>query len=368
MATIELCPALTEKLISVQISCPLDTPKVQNDLPSGLQEDDLLQKISPLFSVEKTVYGAGDVLPKKRSPRFRLLDKIYFCSDACRSQFKHHDSDGTLASTICAAEELYLKCAGEISEKDVPANETELLQVFDRKWDSVKEWGARVFRMKPSKRPHHYPTVTADDYAEIRYVISTLHNLARSKAQDQSQFGGVSAGDIPFLESMTPDEAMRFEIEAFNILQSSEMDKVKRYPYLLESYVNIYKFVRLVSPETWLPFVTPQNIRDIIGRNLTNAFGTWSDVTQEGEGREYFGFGVYPSASFFNHSCDNNLKKKRSGSGYEFTTLKEIYPGEELCISYGLNGGEKVAERQEFLREWFFSCGCKKCDFELQNL
>ncbi|KAJ8145887.1 hypothetical protein OY671_001027 [Metschnikowia pulcherrima] len=406
MPTSEINTKLAGVRISSQTTESLPTPEsiVQHTMTKA-EEDALLQRISPFFSVKKTAYGGRGCFASQkiaegtsllnvdlpvgssvvrpfrkevctwcfhydngRSMKFRLIDKIYFCSDDCRSNFVAYDFDGSLTTTLCAAEDLYVKCAGEMSDKDVPENENELSKVYDEQWKSVCDWEARVFRMKPSKRPSHHPTVTAEDYAEIRYVVSTLHNMSRCKKQACEDEEPANSGEMPYLSDLSPFARKEFEVKAFDILQSSEMDKVKRYPHLLVSYMNIYKFIRLICPESWLPFVSPQSIRDIIGRNLTNAFGIWSPVTQEGEEREFFGFGVYPSASFFNHSCAFNIRKVRTGASYEFIASRDISPGEELCISYGINGDESVAQRRESLREWFFTCGCTKCTTESENV
>ncbi|OBA19151.1 SET domain-containing protein [Metschnikowia bicuspidata var. bicuspidata NRRL YB-4993] len=367
--------------------------------------DQILQRISPFFSVKKTSYGgrgcftdksiekdtsllqvkfpvgSGVVRPFRkevcmwcfhyengRTMKFRLLNRIYFCSAGCQSDFIAHDFDGTLSSTICAAEELFLKCSAEIFEDDVADDVAEISQIMDSKWVSVLEWENQVFRMKPSKRTPYYPTVTAEDYTEIQYIISTLHNMRRCESRRLlRQPQAASQKSLKYLKEMSPEEAMDFELQTYEMLQSLEVEKVKRYPYLLLSYLNIFKFVRLVAPESWLQFVTPQNVRNILGRNLTNAFGIWSAVSQS-EDKEYFGFGMYPSASFFNHSCASNIKKVRKGAGFEFIASRDILPGEELCISYGIKGDESVTERQEILSEWFFTCACSRCNSERPNL
>lgn len=284
--------------------------------------------------------------------KHRIESKIYFCSEQCLDQFREYDPDRLLASSLVAMEDMYLKCFGEIKDEEVPGSEEELLEVFESGWKEVDDWEQKVFSTKASKRAKFYPVVTQEDYTEIRYVISTLYSLYRTQKVVLSQKD---------LHEMSELEALVFEKELFFSLQSSELDKVRRYPYLLVSYMNIYKFIRLVAPKELLPFVNPKAIRDMIGRNLTNAFGIWSPTTQEGEEREFFGFGVYPSGSFFNHSCEFNVAKFRTNYSYEFFAGRDIVRGEELCISYGIDGDETVEERRNALKEWFFTCGCVRC-------
>lgn len=282
--------------------------------------------------------------------KYRVQQKIYFCSEKCQNEFRNYDPDSILTDTLIRMEDLYVKCEGDLDEEGAPENETELLRVMDAKWAEVDAWEAKISTMKPTKRFRVLPRVTSDDYMEIRYVITTLYSYYREeKPTFMSKL---------LISEMDDDESLTYEKKLFGILNSDELDKMRRYPYLLLSYINIYKFVRLIVPDEFLPSVTPQNIRNIIGKNLTNAFGVWSDQSDE---PEFFGFGVYPSGSFFNHSCQNNVAKIRNGASFEYVTSEDIEPGTELCISYGIRPEDPVDVRRKTLSEWFFTCGCTRC-------
>lgn len=79
------------------------------------------------------------------------------------------------------------------------------------------------------------------------------------------------------------------------------------------------------------------------------------------------GWAIYPTASYFNHSCRPNINKRRIGSAWEFTTAESLPEGEQCCISY-LGGDEKeltVTERRQRLKEaWGFTCMCQRCQHE----
>lgn len=350
--------------------------------------------ISPIFDVKKTVYGGrgcfanrhiskgtkiletgppigGSVVRPFRKEvcawcfdyqdgktlKHRIDGKIYFCSSECIDSFSLCDPSHILRDALIAVEDLYLKCEGEIKESEVPDDGETLEDEIKSKWDNVHQWELSVSNLKPSKRMKFYPVVTTEDYAEIKYTISVIYSLYRQQNLDHRRL------DLYTTSSVSESQ----EVELFKLLQSSEKEKVEKYPYLLISYINVYKFVRLVVPDCLLPYVTPNNIRGIIGRNLTNAFGIWSPITEEDEEREFFGFGVYASASYFNHSCDPNIQKTRVGNRYEFIASRDISNGEELCISYGVRKSDNVEERRKCLKEWFFLCGCCRCVQELAN-
>lgn len=361
--------------------------------------------ISNLFSVKKTIYGgrgcfANEYIAKGttiivadkpvgvsvvrpfrkevcswcfnyhdgKTLKHRIEGKIYFCSAECLHLFDLYDSYHVLRNALLAVEELYLKCEGEIDDDQVPSVEN-LTEEIDARWKEVSDWERMIFGLKQSKRSRHYPTVTVEDYAEIKYVLTTLYSLFIHQLDHDKN---TNDQDKKTSDTVSPEISSEYisrdqEVYLFNLLQSSEEEKVQKYPYLLLSYTNIYKFIRLVSPKQFLPYVTPTNIRGIIGRNLTNAFGIWSPITEQDEEREFFGFGVYARASYFNHSCDPNIEKIRTGRTYKFIASKDINVDEELCISYGIRKSDTVEQRRKCLSEWFFICGCIRCVKELKD-
>ncbi|RNF25779.1 SET and MYND domain-containing protein [Trypanosoma conorhini] len=79
------------------------------------------------------------------------------------------------------------------------------------------------------------------------------------------------------------------------------------------------------------------------------------------------GQGVYTVGCLFNHSCDPNLQVVHSDAGDEMLSvvaLRDIEPGEELCISY-IDETLSYPERQQELYEhYLFTCRCPTCERE----
>lgn len=100
-----------------------------------------------------------------------------------------------------------------------------------------------------------------------------------------------------------------------------------------------------------------------LSRHLSNSFGIWeTPITPDSEN---LGSAMYPSASYFNHSCEPNVLKMRQGRTIRFVTSRDIHKGEELCISYG-DTDREVGERRRMLKEWWgFDCDCIRCRREL---
>ena len=122
-------------------------------------------------------------------------------------------------------------------------------------------------------------------------------------------------------------------------------------PFLME---HLPTDLRALVESTAYPFLS---------RHLSNSFGIWElPITPDSEN---LGSAMYPSASYFNHSCEPNVLKIRQGRTVQFVASRDVSKGEELCISYGHTERE-VTERRQMLRDWWgFQCDCIRCKREL---
>jgi len=128
----------------------------------------------------------------------------------------------------------------------------------------------------------------------------------------------------------------------------------------LQTFINTYLTLLAILPFPLLYLVTPETMFTLSSRDSHNSFGIRS---LEDEGSEFFGFGCWPGASYFNHSCNPNVEKQRQGRAWTFTAGRDIARGDELCITY-LSGEERKLGREERmarLRNWGFDCNCDRC-------
>ena len=134
----------------------------------------------------------------------------------------------------------------------------------------------------------------------------------------------------------------------------------------LEAHCNSFVQLRTMLPVELLPSCASTVCQTLVDGGSHNAFGIRAGSE---DGEEYMGYALYPSASYFNHSCDPNLMKRRLGSTWEFMAARDIRDGEECCITY-LGGDEKelsVVRRRSRLKEvWGFGCMCERCLRELK--
>ncbi|KAI8096151.1 uncharacterized protein BX664DRAFT_290861 [Halteromyces radiatus] len=74
------------------------------------------------------------------------------------------------------------------------------------------------------------------------------------------------------------------------------------------------------------------------------------------------GEGIYPVASFFNHSCRPNAAAVFDGSLLIIKAIEPIRSGEEITLAY-IDIGRSRGYRQRNLRDrYFFTCDCVRCN------
>lgn len=132
----------------------------------------------------------------------------------------------------------------------------------------------------------------------------------------------------------------------------------------LEDHVYSYLHLLVVLPVDLLSHVRVSTCRTLATRDSHNSFGIRS---LDDEGSEYFGFAVWPEASYFNHSCEPNVGKRRVGKTWEFWLLEDVKDDTELCITY-LGGEERELivnnRRTRLMNTWGFECDCRRCAIE----
>ena len=81
----------------------------------------------------------------------------------------------------------------------------------------------------------------------------------------------------------------------------------------------------------------------------------------------YVALGLYPVASYLNHSCLPNTAPSFIGSTLTFRTLQPIKKGEQITYSY-CDLFLPREERQKILsKSYFFECKCDRCTSNLDD-
>jgi hypothetical protein len=272
-----------------------------------------------------------------------------FCSETCQDKWREENGE-IGAQAWAAVENLVRKRSKEdidMVDADLPRPKSKEIK---QAWESVAAQAALIRTAREAEQT----TPEGDGEAQ---QVTKQHKKALSKALQ---------GQI------TPD-VMSFCVSGivWRHLHPEQWERVlalttDKTPYHssedLQAFTRAYLHLLAILPLPLLPLVTAKSIITLSSRDSHNSFGIRS---LEDDGSEFFGYGCWPAASYFNHSCSPNIEKNREGRTWYFRAGKNFKKGEELCITY-LSGEERRLSRgQRMLRlkkTWGFDCMCERCE------
>ncbi len=152
------------------------------------------------------------------------------------------------------------------------------------------------------------------------------------------------------LNARALDGVPRSNIEAFMRLQANT-DKLEDED--LEVYKADAALLRSICSVA--AAYTVERLTDFFSRVACNCFRI------ENAELDLLGLALYPGASFFNHSCAPNVVYIFDGKCMVFRALRDLRPGEEVCISYIRLVGGKERRRSRLLSHYYFDCVCEAC-------
>jgi len=259
---------------------------------------------------------------------------VYFCSDDCLSMWRAH-ADPVTKDAWERVECWMKKAASEPEPTTANQGEPPTVAEIDEAW-AAAEKTAQTIRLVATKSARRACQAvlnapqSSDALTFLLSVVITAHT-------DPALYG----------ETMLLVPASR----------------PYRTPRLLHGHVSSFLTLLALLPDPLRAHVTAENLRGVVARDAHNSFGIWS--IPEDDGAEMLGYGVWPNASFFNHSCSPTLVKDRVAREWRFITSRDVRESEELCISYiGENELKTMdtGERQAYLKHsWGFDCACTRC-------
>lgn len=274
---------------------------------------------------------------------------LWFCTEECKRSFLHQKNIGELLllyETVLVhfqSMQRHHNCVAEdthVEEKYAQIEASKMQNVIEKRWEEIElNWIPKVAKMKQTKLINELPKIDEDSYSSIRFVLECIFNL---KQQEKDSI----------------------KLNAWKSLQSNEVEKITTFPVLLDHQMVVFKWVYILAPN-FRNILTPAFFRHILGSEYGNSFGIW-EIAEESDSREYLGYMVLPEASYFNHSCDPNVQKKRVGRTFKYPLKRDVEQDEELCIDYREILNLDVADRRKILKSnWFFECRCSRCVSEL---
>jgi len=272
-----------------------------------------------------------------------------FCSPECQIQWRERVGEiGIQAWT--AAEKLVKGRSKEDTEMVDIALPRPKPKEIERAWERTKEQAALIRVAREGERD----AVTGTNEG---VKVTKQHRKALQKALTQP---------------LSPD-TMSFCISGvlWKYNNPQDWDRVVALatddtPYHnsddLIAFTRSYLHLLAILPLPLLQHITPETLFLLSTRDSHNSFGIRS---LEDDGSEFFGYGCWPAASYFNHSCGPNIEKSRVGRVWHFRAGRDIEQGSELCITY-LSGEERKLSRGKRMKvlkgNWGFQCGCERCE------
>lgn len=160
-------------------------------------------------------------------------------------------------------------------------------------------------------------------------------------------------------------ESARKQLETFTFdfdvmsLVSNEHDIMSKTMVQRKALVRFIKSVGNRNPVLQLPDMA--SIVRLIGKVDQNTFGVRYDRNLS------YAFGVFPSMSYFNHSCAPNIAVIQTNTALKMLALRDIDAGEEVAISYIETDRPKLARRKCLQAEYNFTCCCPRCNIPPSN-
>jgi len=303
-----------------------------------------------------------------------IAEGVAFCSAQCQAHWLA-DNDATCRDAFTIVETFIKRQT--LRQNQVPIDEltgdrsahvegSVSIDSVDEAWKMAEEQGIAVVSARNAPKPSKAQRTILRHVAELvsdpdilSYVLSGVLATYRAWVSHNVADGCVIGTDpedlLPSLFELVPDEKV--------FLENSMT------PSPLHDYTSTYLLLLALLPSTLLQLITPRLVINLASRAAHNAFSIRPEGTTDGDqSGEFLGWGVWPEASFFNHSCRPNVRKDRNGRLWSFTVdvdaAKTIQQGQQLCITY-LGGDEKgldVTERRKRLQEqWGFTCLCDRC-------
>lgn len=342
--------------------------------------------VSPLYRIEtisnagrgvlsSSSSTAGAVLLCSSSPASHVIFREYrkevcaccFFYDRSRALPVRHESTGKVfCSAECQAE--WLEASGELS---VAAWEALHTFVQNRGKATISKDSQSVCDEKPTKDEIDRSWLEAEAYLKHQRGKNN-GSVTASKAftkSEKTRHRQIKAAVDKFIDPDILSYLLSSILRHHTNPSQWETDiptlALDSTPYSSSTDLRAHTLgliqLAVILPASLLSSVNAHVCHTSIAAASHNSFGIRAGGS---DNEEYMGYGLWPAASYFNHSCAPNVAKKRVGTAWEFTVAGMVANGEELCITY-LGGDERdldvQARRERLGRQWGFLCMCVRC-------
>lgn len=200
-----------------------------------------------------------------------------------------------------------------------------------------------------------------DLITDVRLLVRSLHRrrieVDLNEMEENKSENGVYLMDeqIPLADTLP----MTFD-QVYSLLIAN---KSAYAPDVLDSLRGVVQLANWLMPDE--AQIDEEVLLDIYCKHRVNMFGIW------GEAGECLGYGIYPQASYFNHSCWPNTTFFRNETQHlpylDFSTIYNIENEAEVSISYIDISTDLATRRHTLSDKYFFHCTCDRCVYQQEN-
>ncbi|KAI8382464.1 hypothetical protein BD560DRAFT_431853 [Blakeslea trispora] len=332
------------------------------------------QKVKVLTEIDRLALAqAWNLCTSKQIKNNKLpvfLSSILFCSEQCRDTFKQTQSSSDEWEQLLAAyhriDVEFKKSEPTIRlEEAFAAKPSASLTIDSRDDEILMHWLDQAWDILQDSPQFFNREIETSDVTMCRLIatcivrkntneisstyVQPFENLLVIQNNELSHFRAhCSHVMLPKLDPTIPNQALLL----LQTLPVEVLDIMALYTFLRRALTTpLFNIPTIVS-------VTHNLFRAIFFRERANSFGLWElpkHTSNQDEGAitddlELLGWGIYPSAVYFNHSCDANVIK-----------------GQEACISYGAVHEPVETRRARLLEHYHFECQCTRCIDEINT-
>lgn len=235
---------------------------------------------------------------------------VWFCCVECRAKWAQEvNVDGLLVyANIAVAKAMKrmkkLQDANGKDEEEVEGGPGPVLIQGEVTEDKVDKIWAEAEKVALPGRGADWETLQELELENARFLISGI--LQRHKEDSTGCITKkVEGGILPTLDETSLSWPGVLQ------LQNNEVHYIRLRPHALSSYIRIYHFLRRLFFQPTSPqlrvlqkYVSESDTcRAILSRDPGNVFGLWELSTSSNGNSEMLGWGMYLSASYFNHGA-----------------------------------------------------------------
>lgn len=218
----------------------------------------------------------------------------WFCSDVCKDNWEREEVspllmevDALLSKGQAATRKRFKSLEEEVRVKAMfpsfePGDRSITQGVIDAAWESAEALIASKAHLSI-----YYSTLHLEDM-ELEIARSLAAAIVHQYCDQR-----LSPSDPTSQATRNRSDCW----PQFLNLQTNELCNIQTRPYMLTAYLRIYVFLSNALPKHLRKYIS--TVREVLARDTGNAFGIWDGDRRD----EMMGWGIWISASYFNHSA-----------------------------------------------------------------